>query len=391
MMYEHELKKLKELWKQGLFDNAFYKRQISDGAYLDTYDNFTRIPFMKKEDIRNTGIFERTTTRKEDIFGVFSSSGSTGEKTYYVFSQEDKRVQEQCAQTFLQGIGIDSTDIGGILSPIGTGIMAQTMMWQFSAVGAAYVNCSEPSPENIVTLLDKVPVTVVATRPEVMSITNPEYSDRLYDSTVKTLLPGGGFVTEGRRRMLEKIWNAKCYNFYGMSEVFGPVAAECTEKNGQHYPDDYLMIEVVDPDTGLPVEEGQPGIAVYTTLWFKGFPLLRYWTDDFIKIDRRKCRCGCKWPRFYYLGRRSDCFRIGDIFYFPKEFEERLFIHGIYDDYRVRYQDGGINVWIESFNKPAPQLVTAMEEYFGLPCKIESVRPGTLGIYQKHKNHFERE
>lgn len=389
-MYEQELQKLQKLWNQGLFANPFYQDKISDKTYLESYDSFCKIPFMRKEDIRKTDVFERTTTKMEDVFGIFSSSGSTGEKTCYVFNKMDRLVQEQCAKRFLNRVGIGNADIGGVFSPVDTGIMAQTMMWQFTSVGAAYVNCPEPSPDNIVNLLEQIPVTVISTRPEVMTITDPVYHESLQNSSVRVLLPGGGFITEGRRKYLEKLWNAQCYNFYGMSEVFGPLAAECVEKNGQHYPMEYLMIEVVDPDTGEPVKKGEAGIAVYTTLWYKGFPLLRYWTDDFIRLDDRQCACGSDWPRLHYLGRKSDCLSVGNRYYFPKEFEELLFNYGIYEDYRVKCLGESLKIQIESCEEVSNILKEEIENFFGMPCKIETVPVGTLGIYRKHQNHFEK-
>ena len=388
-MYENELEKLNHLWEVETFNCDFYRKQIQSRKYFRDYESFCQIPFMRKEDIRDTGIFARTTTKAEDIFGFFSSSGSTGEKTYYVFSQEDKKIQETCARKFLSAIGVGSHDIGGVFAPIDTGIMAQTMMWQFSSVGAGYVNCPIPTSENIITLLQRIPVSVVATRPEAMMITDADCWEKLQSSSVRILIPGGGFLTEGRRQYLEKIWNAECYNFYGMSEVFGPLAAECRQKNGQHYPHEYLMIEIVDPETGDPVEDGNAGIAVYTTLWKKGFPLLRYWTDDFVRVEKEKCDCGCDWPRIYYLGRKSDCLKIENHYYFPRGFEELLFSHGITGDYRARYESGKMQVWIEAQTVISYPLKKEIEEYFQHPCEVILVKPGSLKIFQNHKNHFE--
>lgn len=390
-MYEKQLQQLKELWDEGFFDVPFYRRRIDNRAVLDDYESFCKIPFMTKDDIRSTHVYERTSTKKEDVFGIFSSSGSTGEKTYYIFTKKDKEVQEICARMFLKGIGVNAGDLGGVFAPVETGIMAHTMMWQFSAVGAGYVNCPQPSPENMLSLLQKTPISVIATRPEVMSAVgaSPEFVRSAQESSVRLLIPGGGFVCEARRKYLERIWNAQCYNLYGMSEVFGPMAGECIRRDGQHYPEPYLFIEVVDPDTGVPVESGKLGIAIYTTLWQKGFPLLRYWTDDFIRIDSSECGCGCKWPRFYYEGRRSDCLKIDGKYYFPKRFEELLMRYGMTEDYSACYVDGVIEVKIEGKEVP---LTTEMEdsiiEFFGRSCRIELVKPGTLGIYRNHKNHF---
>ena len=167
MRYTEELKKLRELYKTGLFRSEFYKRNLTDIRLLDSYETFSAIPFSYKRDIRNTSVEERTNTSRKDIYGIFSSSGTTGEKTYYIYNRADKKVHEEFVKTFYTELGIDETDIGAVMAPVDTGVMAHTMMWQFTTMGAGYVNCPVPSPENMIETVTKVPVTVIATRPSI--------------------------------------------------------------------------------------------------------------------------------------------------------------------------------------------------------------------------------
>lgn len=259
--YEKELQKLRELYAKGAFSPEFYQKKLSDVSQLDNYDSFRTIPFTYKREIRNTTVEERSTTEKKDIYGIFSSSGTTGEKTYYIYNRNDKEVHEEFVKTFFTELDITEEDIGGIMAPVDTGVMAHTMMWQFTTMGAGYVNCPIPSPENMIDTVTKVPVTAIATRPSIASgvAYNPLMQQLAQKSHVKKLLMGGGFLSAQRRKLLEKAWDAECYNMFGMSEMFGPMAGECRNKNGLHYLDNYLMIEIVDPKTGDPVEEGTPG------------------------------------------------------------------------------------------------------------------------------------
>ena len=115
--------------------------------------------FTYKDDIRSTEVYDRTPSSEGEVYGIFSSSGTTGKKTYYVYSKEDKLVHERFVRTFFSGVGIDEKDLGAVCAPIDTGVMAHTMMWQFTTMGAGYVTCVEPSPENIIDLITSVPVT----------------------------------------------------------------------------------------------------------------------------------------------------------------------------------------------------------------------------------------
>ena len=325
-MFTKELEKLKKLYKKGIYTPEFYSKKVKETSF-DSYKEFLKIPFTYKYELRNSTVEQRSTTSAKDIYGVFSSSGTTGEKTFYIYNKNDKQVHEEFVRTFFTELGITEEDLGGVFAPVDTGVMAHTMMWQFTTMGAGYINSPIPSPENIVDTITKVPVTVVATRPSIASgvAYNPYITEIARNSKVKKLLMGGGFLSSERRKLLEKSWNAECYNMFGMSEMFGPMAGECRKKNGQHYLSDYLMIEIVNPTTGKPVNIGEIGVAVYTTLWDKGFPLLRYWTDDLMSLDFSKCECGSVNPRLFFKGRLNDCFIINGEYIFPEN-EENILI-----------------------------------------------------------------
>lgn len=390
-MFEQEMAQLRELYRQGLYRPEFYSRRIRGEECFADYGAFTQIPFMYKREIRDTTAYERTTAKKDEVYGIFSSSGTTGDKTYYVYSKKDKQVHEEFVRTFYTELGIRPDDLGGVFAPVDTGVMAHTMMWQYTTMGAGYVNCPEPSPENMVDVVSTLPVTVIATRPNVVCTiaANPEFVEKAQKSAVKKMLMGGGFLSSERRKLIERIWGADCYNMFGMSEMFGPMAGECRQKDGQHYLDHYLMIEIIDPRTKAPAKEGEIGIAVYTTLWDKGFPLLRYWTDDLMVIDRTPCKCGSRHPRLRYKGRMADCMQIDGEYVFPEELENCLMKHGFYFDYEARQEQGGIRVRIEKEpgQEVPPQMQQEIKDIFKSDATIEFVAPRQLG-YRGHGPRF---
>ncbi len=388
-MYTEELGKLKALYLDGVFPSAFYSEKIKDNSF-DSYEEFQKIPFTYKHELRNSSVEERTTTAAKDIYGVFSSSGTTGEKTFYVYSKKDKEVHEEFVRTFYSELGITEEDIGAVLAPVDTGVMAHTMMWQFTTMGAGYVNCPIPSPENIIDTVTKVPVTVIATRPSIATsvIYNPYITEMARKSHVSKLLMGGGFLSAERRKILEKAWNADCYNMFGMSEMFGPMAGECRKKNGQHYLSKYLMIEIVDPVTGVPVPVGDIGVAVYTTLWNKGFPLLRYWTDDLMKLDFSQCECGSSNPRLFFKGRLNDCFIIDGEYVFPENIENILFKYGHYGEYIVENNKGKYTIKVESGDTVIKdEMLDELKAILGDNCVVSIIMPGSLN-YDGHSKHF---
>ena len=97
--YERELAVLRKLYKTGIYEPDFYKKKLSGIDSFRDYNSFAQIPFTYKRELRNTSVMERTTTELKDIYGVFSSSGTTGEKTFYVYNRNDKSVHEEFVNT----------------------------------------------------------------------------------------------------------------------------------------------------------------------------------------------------------------------------------------------------------------------------------------------------
>lgn len=391
--HEKELAALRRLYDTGAFAPRFYSCKLSDRSLLDSYEQFCTIPFTYKREIRETSIWERSTTRPGEVYGVFSSSGTTGQKTFYIYNKTDKAVHEHFVRSFFKEFDITPKDIGGVMAPVDTGVMAHTMMWEFTTIGAGYVNCPVPTAENMIDTVTRVPVTVIATRPGVASAVayNSVLLEKARSSGVRMLLMGGGFLSNERRKLLEYAWDAKCYNLFGMSEVFGPMAAECRMRDGLHYPDEYLLVEVIDPNTMKPVADGETGIAVYTTLWDKGFPLLRYWTDDLVRVTHEPCACGSHMPRMYFLGRLGDCFATERGYVFPENVENILFRHGHIGEYCVTRTGDCYSAVSESRDcSDTGAAEQELCELFGAHVKLRFVTPGSLR-YDGHAKRFSTE
>ena len=270
------MKRAIEAIHKGYFDLPFYTEHCKKSGVnlteVRTEEQFLKIPFTVKEDLRNSSAYSRTRTASEEIYGLYSSNGTTGKKTFYVHSQLDHRKQAEYVRTFYSALGMKAGGLGAVFGPIGSPVMGHCMIWQFHAMKMGMTLCPQPSPENIIDVIQSLPVTDIATLPQVASFlaASPEWREIAAKSSVERLILGGDFLSEARRKLLEETWDAKVYNSFGMSEVFGPIGNECMEQNGFHYFDQDLYIEVVSPETGEPVEPGKVGIGVYTTLWTRG-------------------------------------------------------------------------------------------------------------------------
>jgi phenylacetate-CoA ligase len=295
---------------------------------LKSFKNWSSIPFTTKEELRETHPLERSHCDLRACEYFFSSSGTYGEPTFYLWTKEDTTILQECGARAMKRVGIQEDDLVLVIARMGTSIMWYCMIQQYKSVGAGLVPLGARHPLEIIETLFRFPISVVISLPVIgtrlfeflvsLQRTWPE------NSKFRHFHCGGDFLSESRRQRIEKLWNIKCYNFFGISEIFGPIAGECPQKDGLHFIDDYILIEVLDPETKEPVADGEVGVAVYTTLWEKGSPLLRYWSNDLVSINHSPCPCGDLSPRIKFIGRSTDMALINERRIYVSQLEDAV-------------------------------------------------------------------
>ena len=131
----------------------------------------------------------------------------------------------------------------------------------------------------------------------------------------------GGSIPETRER-IEALWGAEVYDYYGLSDIFGACAGMCTEKDGLHWAEDHIHVEVLDPDTQEAVAEGERGELVLTTLRKQARPMIRFRTGDIVSVTTEPCRCGRTSLRLRGIhGRLDDMLIIRGVNLFPSDIE----------------------------------------------------------------------
>ncbi|MHB8065997.1 MAG: phenylacetate--CoA ligase family protein, partial [Ruminiclostridium sp.] len=158
------------------------------------------------------------------------------------------------------------------------------------------------------------------------------------DLAIRTIIvagePGGSIAAT--RKAIEDLWGATVYDFYGISDIFGACAGSCEYHEGLHVAEDHLLVEVVDEKTGEPVEEGQRGEMLLTTLRKEARPMIRFKTGDIVTYTNQKCQCGRTLKRIKIIGRVDDMFICSGVNVFPSDIE--YIIRNIEDltgEYRV--------------------------------------------------------
>ena len=144
--------------------------------------------------------------------------------------------------------------------------------------------------------------------------------------------------SEKKREYIANELGIELYDIYGLTEIYGPgIGINCDKNEGIHYWDDYLYIEIIDPKTGEPVEDGVEGEIVITTLVKEGAPLIRFRTHDISRIIPKKCSCGSEYPMLDIIkGRSDDMFKVHGVNMFPSQVEELLQkFDGVLSEYSI--------------------------------------------------------
>jgi len=372
-----------------LFETPFYQEKFQKLGIkqkdIQSLKDLPSLPITIKKELRDTTIFDRTPYTLKELEFLFSSSGTSGPPTNYFWTKIDSLVLQEASKRALKRLNVLEDDVALISAPMGLQIMWYCMMEQYKSVNAGVVALGTASASKIIKTLIDFSVSILTSLPTLATELYEHMILKDQQSIIQKLKLrqfhfGGDYLTESRRARIEKAWNVDCYNLFGMSEIFGPFAGECKEKNGMHFLSDYIYLEVLDPVTKQPVGPGQIGVAVYTTLWSKGSPLFRYWSDDYIIKEDSVCKCKRTSSRIFYIGRPENMVLINGRRIFASQIEEIILKFSVGNEFKlIIKQDGEITVLIEEFpgyRAPIDEIHGMVSDYCKTHVKIQLVRPG---------------
>ena len=297
---------------------------------IQTIDDIQKLPFTTKADMRANYPFGLVAGNlKEDGVRIHSSSGTTGTPTVIVHSQHDLDSWANLVARCLYMVGIRKTDV--FQNSSGYGMFTGGLGFQYGAerLGALTVPAAAGNSKRQIKFITDFHTTALHAIPSyairLAEVFLEEGIDPVH-SSLKTLVIGAEPHTDEQRKKIERMLGVKAYNSYGMTEMNGPgVAFECTEQNGMHFWEDCYLVEIIDPNTGKHVPNGEIGELVLTTLDREMMPLIRYRTRDLTRILPGTCPCGRTHLRIDRIkGRSDDMFIIKGVNIFPMQVEKIL-------------------------------------------------------------------
>ena len=314
--------------------NPVYKKRLEEAGVapdnIRSVNDIRRIPFTTKEDLRNNYPFGLASVPLEECVRLHSSSGTTGNPTVILHTQNDLDEWANQVARNLWMVGLRPNDV--FQNSSGYGMFTGGLGFQYGAerLGMLTVPAAAGNSLRQIKFMKDFGTTAVHAVPSYVTrlyeVMQEQGVDPRKDTKLKVLAIGAEPHSEEQRQRIQNMLGVKAYNSFGMSEMCGPgVGFECKEQNGLHFWEDYYIVEIVDPETLEPVPDGEIGELILTSIKREAMPLLRYRTRDLTRVLGRGCPCGRNHVRLDRMkGRSDDMMVLRGVNIFPIQIEKIL-------------------------------------------------------------------
>ena len=312
----------------------FYQRQLAalgvTAEHIRALSDVRRLPFTTNADLRDNYPDGLLAVPKSEVIRLHTSSGTTGKPKALFFSTRDVDQAAELIARCLVMTGCTREDVLQNMMTYGLFTGALVLHYGAEKVGLMVIPAGPGNSERQLMLMRDFRSTVFHTTPSyalyLADFIEKQGLDPRKDLALRKALIGAEAHSEETRRKIEAALGVEAYNSYGLSEMNGPgVAFECQEKNGMHLWEDAFLLEVIDPQSGEPVADGEPGELVLTTLHREAMPLLRYRTRDITAVMPTPCPCGRTHRRISRItGRADDMLVVRGVNIYPQQIERIL-------------------------------------------------------------------
>ena len=386
-----------------VYENVKYYRDLMDEKGvkpedIKSTDDLHKLPFLTKSDLRDAYPYGLLAKPLSECVRIQSTSGTTGKRVVAFYTQHDIDLWEDCCARAITAVGGTNEDVCHISYGYGLFTGGPGLNGGSHKVGCLTLPMSSGNTERQITFMRDLGSTILCCTPSYAAYIGETLHDMGLtpdDISLKAGIFGAEPWTEEMRRSIEKSLGIKAYDIYGLTETSGPgVSFECSEQTGLHINEDHFYPEIINPDTGEVLPEGEVGELVFTSLTKEAFPLLRYRTRDLCVLSRKKCSCGRTLIKMAKpMGRSDDMLIIRGVNVFPSQIETVLIENGYSPNYlievdRVNNTDTlDINVEmnpdqvsdkVSDMQQKERALAEAMKTMLGINPKVHLVPPKSI-------------
>ena len=328
-----------------VYENVPYYRDLMDKAGVTPadikgIDDLHKLPFLTKSDLREAYPYGLLAKPLKDCVRIHSTSGTTGKRVVAFYTQNDIDLWEDCCARAIVAAGGSDEDVCQVAYGYGLFTGGFGLNGGSQKVGCLTLPMSSGFTERQIQFMTDLSATILCCTPSYAAYIAETLKEMGYTPDqipLKAGIFGAEPWTEEMRKGIEKDLGIKAYDIYGLTETTGPgVAFECCEQTGMHINEDHFLAEIINPDTGEVLPEGEKGELVFTSLDKEAFPLLRYRTRDICVLSRKKCSCGRTLIKMAKpMGRTDDMLIIRGVNVFPSQIETVLLSEGYQPNYQI--------------------------------------------------------
>jgi len=399
-----QLKRLQSVLERVYAQVPFYRKSFDTAGIkpgnVRHLDDLQTLPFTTKQDMRDSYPYGLFAAPMEEIVRIHASSGTTGKPTVVGYTQKDiENWTELMARSFMAA-GAHKGDI--IHNAYGYGLFTGGLGAHYGAerLGASVIPISGGNTKRQIMIMQDFGSTVLTCTPSYSLFMAEEARVEGVDFKKLKLrvgIFGAEPWSEAMRGEIEAKLNLSAIDIYGLSEIMGPgVAIECIEaKKGLHIWEDHFIAEIIDPDTGKRLGDGERGELVITTITKQGIPLIRYRTRDITSITHEPCICGRTHARITRMsGRSDDMLIIRGVNVFPSQIESILVgIEGVEPHYlliidrkdnldtlevQVEVDEQLFSDEVKVLQKLSKRIEKEIKDMLGVTCSAKLVEPKTI-------------
>ncbi|MDD7601717.1 MAG: phenylacetate--CoA ligase [Firmicutes bacterium] len=387
---------------QHVWDSVpYYRKKMEDKgltpADIQSVEDLHKLPFLTKDDLRECYPCGLLAKPLKDCVRIHSTSGTTGKRVVAFYTQHDIDLWEDCCARAIVAAGGTSEDVCQVSYGFGLFTGGAGLNGGSHKVGCLTLPMSSGNTDRQLQFMCDLGATILCCTPSYAAYLGETASERgLRDQLkLKAGIFGAEAWTEEMRRDIQDKLGLKAYDIYGLTEISGPgVAFECEEQTGMHINEDHFIAEIIDPDTGEVLPEGEKGELVFTSITKEAFPLIRYRTRDICVLSRKKCSCGRTHVKMSKpMGRSDDMLIIKGVNVFPSQIETVLLEQGFPPNYqiivdRVNNTDTfDINVemppemfsdTVRDVTAKEKELVAALKAMLGIVAKVHLMAPKSI-------------
>ncbi|KXX65860.1 phenylacetate--CoA ligase [Marichromatium gracile] len=400
---EVQLRRLRAVVEHAYKNVALFRSRMEERGLtpesVQSLADIAKLPFTVKADLRDTypsGLFA---VPMGDVVRLHASSGTTGKPIVVSYTREDIQVWSEVMARALACYGLHRGDI--IQNAFGYGLFTGGLGVHYGAetLGATVVPISGGNTDRQLMVIRDFGVSALCCTPSYfahMLERAEELGVDLPASPLRVGVFGAEPWSDAMRRHIEEAAGIRAYDIYGLSEIVGPgVASECTEQHGLHLFEDHFYPEIIDPESGEPLPDGEEGELVITTLSKRAMPMIRYRTRDITAIIPERCACGRTLRRMRRIERRSDdMFIIRGVNVFPSQVEAALLaVEGTLPHYQIILtRDHGLDQMavevevtaevfsdkVRALEEVRARLAQSIERIIGIRVMLRLVEPRTI-------------